>query len=97
MDHWGIVANVDAPDSALRLGARVVVMCIPGNEAHVFVRGLSRGGRVIEKWTMSNRLTNIRPAYLHRPHEWGCVFATRADARSMIESRFGAGDRGAAR
>lgn len=82
---YAIVANVDAADSALRLGARVVVHNIPGNPEHIFVRGLSRGGRVIMKWTSRARLTNFRSAWIHRaPPLW---FASREEAEKVIAQR----------
>lgn len=85
--NYVIVANVMAADSCLRLGARVVVLSIPGNPAHVFVKGLSRSGRVIRKWTMRHRLHNFRAVWTFKP-EWS-AFETKESAEREIAARFG--------
>jgi hypothetical protein len=85
--HYAIVANVSGADSCLRLGARVVVCSIPGNPAHVVVRGLSRGGRAVTKWVASSRLSNLRPAWEHKPPPLS--FETREGAEQCISARFG--------
>lgn len=87
--NYVIVANVAAADSSLRLGARVIVLGVPGNPDHVRVQGLSRGGRAISKWTMSKRLKSIRPAWEHRPPETCTLsFATKEEAARYIAARF---------
>lgn len=85
---YAIVANVAGADSCLRLGARVVVRCIPGNPAHVQVEGLTRGGRRVFKWVPSSRLTNIRAAWENRP-PFACSFETKDEAERCIAERFG--------
>lgn len=81
---FGIVANVAAADSCLRLGARVVVLSIPGNPDHLLVRGISRGGRVVTKYTAWRRLKNYRVAWVY-DHPYG--FATREEAECVIAAR----------
>jgi hypothetical protein len=64
---YGVVANVELPDSTLRKGARVVVLQQPGSADRVLVRGVSRGGRVVTKWTRLRGLKNFRVAWIHDP------------------------------
>lgn len=60
---YGIVANVVA-DKALRTGAKVWIEYCNGDAEHPFVRGLSKSGRPIEKYTAYKRLTNFRAAWV---------------------------------
>ncbi len=80
-----IVANVASTDSALRLGARVVVEWIPGNPDHAQVRGLSRGGRRITKWVLTKRLKNFRVAWEEKPR-WP-TYDTKGAAEAVIAAR----------
>ena len=63
---YGIVANVCAPDSCFRMGAKCWL--VGGTNGEGFDRfrfyGMSRGGRMIEKWCPANRLHNFRPAWI---------------------------------
>lgn len=83
-----IVANVAAADSALRLGARVVIEEVNGDPDHVRVRGISRSGRVISKFLPLKRLKNLRPKWAHTTEAWH-TFASREDATRYIAERLG--------
>jgi hypothetical protein len=56
---YGLVANVIS-DNALRNGALVHLFYRKDGEPRVFVSGLSKGGRRIEKWIPYKRLKNYR-------------------------------------
>lgn len=86
--NYVIVANVALPDSSLRMGARVVVLSIPGNPERVRVCGLSRGGRRVTKYTRTRGLKNIRAAWEYGPAHDGCTFATKEAAEECIAARF---------
>jgi hypothetical protein len=77
-----VVGNIASADSALRLGARVVVEWVPGSPDHAQVYGLSRGGRRIRKWVPVNRLKNLRIAWEHKPR-W-VSFKTREEAEALL-------------
>ena len=85
--RYVIVANVALADSCLRMGARVVVCSIPGNPDRVRVRGLTRGGRRVTKYTRLKGLSNIRTAWEHDPYDEWLMFATEADAERVIAER----------
>lgn len=85
--RYVIVANVALPDSCLRMGARVVVCSVPGNPESVRVRGLTRGGRRVTKYTRLRGLTNLRAAWEHDPRDEWMMFATKADAERVIAER----------
>lgn len=85
---YAIVANVALPDSCLRTGARVVIHGIPGNPERVRVRGISRGGRAVTKYTRTAGLRDIRAAWEHAP-PFGCSFASKDEAERCITERFG--------
>lgn len=63
---YGIVANVINPDRCLRMGAKVWIIDGTGGQGWdtFVVRGLSRGGREIEKWTTTKRFGNFRAAWI---------------------------------
>ena len=81
-----IIGNLAEPDAALRLGARLVILQIPGSPEQVLVRGLSRGGRRIRKWIPASRVRDMRVAWEHRPG--GESFPTKEAAENMIRARF---------
>jgi hypothetical protein len=62
-DRWGLVANV-VSDRVLRTGAKVWVQWVNGDAACPRVRGLSKGGRPVEKYTHYKRLHNFRAAWI---------------------------------
>ena len=64
-DTYGVVANV-RDDPTLRDGAKVwfVDGWYGGGLERVFVRGLSIPGDTIRKWIASDRLTNVRVAWV---------------------------------
>ena len=82
--HYVIYANVSAADSALRLGAKVLVMSAPGDPDNIQVRGLSRGGRNITKWTKRSRLKNFRVGWRQHAGDCACIFETAAIATSFL-------------
>ena len=82
---YGVVANVIAADSCLRMGARVVVEWVPGDPDKAHVRGLSRGGRRVSKWVATKRLGNFRVAWIAKP-EWA-TYSTREEATEKVLSR----------
>lgn len=86
--RYVIVANVALPDSCLRLGARVVVCSIPGNPERCRVRGLSRGGRRVTKYTRTRGLKNFRVAWEHDPHDEWYGFDSKEAAERVIAQRF---------
>lgn len=81
-EQWGIVANVCDSDSALRLGARVwIVNPFSGwHTGFVEVRGISRGGRTIQKWISRQRLQNYRSCWLRPDTRWIFGWPSRGDA-----------------
>ncbi len=60
---YGIVANV-ASDRVLRTGARVWIHRCNGDAACPVVSGISKSGRVVEKYTHYKRLVNFRSAWV---------------------------------
>lgn len=60
---YGIVANV-LTDKALRSGAKVWILYCNGDAENPVVRGLSKSGRPIEKYTKYARLYNFRAAWI---------------------------------
>lgn len=86
-DRYVIVANVALADSCLRMGARVVVCSVPGNQKNVRVRGLTRGGRRVTKYTRLRGLKNFRAAWEYDPHDEWMMFASKADAERVIADR----------
>lgn len=91
---WGIVANV-LSDRALRTGARVWVLRCNGDAENPVVRGLSKHGRLITKYTKFRRLTNYRAAMLPPglPDEaWPSLcYRTKEEAAAwaaLLESRW---------
>jgi hypothetical protein len=67
--EFGIVANVGEPDRALRLGAKCWLVGGTGGEGWSRFRwcGMSRSGRVIEKWCVTERFSNFRAAFIPPP------------------------------
>lgn len=88
-DAFGIAANVTRPDSCLRLGAKVWIESIPGNPDNMRVRGLSRGGRRIEKWVNAKHsLGNFRVAWMPPKARLFCpTFPTREAALHYLRCR----------
>lgn len=60
---FGLVANV-ASDRVLRTGAKVWIERCNGDAECPVVRGCSKSGRVVEKYTHYKRLTNFRAAWI---------------------------------
>jgi hypothetical protein len=60
---FGVVANV-ASDRVLRTGAKVWIERCNGDAECPVVRGCSKSGRVVEKYTHYKRLTNFRAAWI---------------------------------
>lgn len=60
---FGVVANV-ASDRVLRTGAKVWIQRCNGDAECPVVRGCSKSGRVVEKYTHYKRLTNFRAAWI---------------------------------
>lgn len=90
-----VIGNIYLPDSALRMGARVRILAVPGDPAKAFVRGISRGGRVIDKWIASSRLRRLRVAWEPKPkkrQEW-VTYETREEAARGTQEE-GEADRG---
>lgn len=83
---WGIVANYEG-DKVLRVGARVWVMFVPGDFDGTLVRGISHGGRVIEKWVRLKRLRDFRPKFVADRAQRGAYYATKDDAWLYLRSR----------
>lgn len=85
---YGVVANVQS-DRALRTGAKVWVLGCNGDASCPQVRGLSKGGRTITKYTHYKRLASFRAAWIpdHQlPHVWATwMFTERADAEKCAE------------
>lgn len=92
--EFGIVANVVEVDRVLRLGAKVILVGYPNGMAErIEVRGLSRGGRPVTKFTAYMKLDNFRPQWLSERHranvsilgtreemeEWAAGFAAQAE------------------
>lgn len=63
LDMFGIVANV-LSDRVLRTGAKVWIERCNGDAECPVVRGISKSGRVVEKYTHYKRLTNFRVAWI---------------------------------
>lgn len=59
-----VVANF-AGNQVFRLGAKLTVLDPNWGNAHenVMVRGVSRGGRIVEMWVRGKRLWNFRPSW----------------------------------
>lgn len=66
---FGIVANVGEPDSFLRLGAKCWIVGGTGGEGwHKFrFLGMTRSGRMVEKWCVVERFENFRAAFIPPP------------------------------
>jgi len=62
-DKFGIVANVIS-DRVLRTGAKVWLDYHNGDAACVRVIGLSKGGRIVHKYTHHKRLETHRAAWI---------------------------------
>lgn len=64
--EWGVKANLAEPRSAMRTGSLVwVVFTNPGRGGEsLFVLARSRGGRLIQTWIGTKRLTNLRAAWV---------------------------------
>lgn len=62
-EMYGIVANV-ASDRILRTGAKVWIERCNGDAECPVVRGCSKSGRMVEKYTHYKRLTNFRAAWI---------------------------------
>ena len=62
-DKFGIVANVIS-DRVLRTGAKVWIMRVNGDAACPLVIGMTKSGRMIEKYTHFKRLTNFRAVWI---------------------------------
>lgn len=60
---FGIVANV-ASDRVLRTGAKVWLHRCNGDAECPVVHGISKRGRLVEKYTHFKRLTNYRAAWI---------------------------------
>lgn len=63
-DLWGVVANVVQPDKHLRLGAKVWLVQPYGGSDRGSWMGISRGGRLIDKWVDHRRLGHFRAAWI---------------------------------
>jgi hypothetical protein len=85
--RYVIVANVALADSCLRLGARVVVLSIPGNPDRVRVRGLSRGGRRVTKYTRARALRDVRVAWEYDTDGEWLGFPSKEAATVCIAAR----------
>lgn len=62
-DLFGVVANVTS-DRVLRTGAKVWLCYCNGDAACPLVIGLSKGGRLLKKYTHFKRLTNFRAKWV---------------------------------
>jgi hypothetical protein len=62
-DKFGIVANV-LTDGILRTGAKVWVCYCNGDAEHPRLVGLSKGGRIIEKYGHYRHLENFRAKWI---------------------------------
>lgn len=86
--EWGVKANIAEPRSAMRTGALVwVVLTNPGwGGDRLCVLARSRGGRLIETWIGTKRLTNFRAAWVPE-HLRGRVspFETREKAEQWAK------------
>jgi len=83
---WGIVANVIS-DRVLRTGARVWVERCNGDAECPVVRGLSKSGRQVRKYTHFKRLTNFRAAWVpeHQRDQISILYADKASASTSAE------------
>jgi len=82
-DRWIIVANVFG-DKVLRNGATVTVLGVHGDMEGIKVRGLSRGGRKVTKYTRIKRLRSWRVKWCHKDHipDTWLVFGSKEEATS---------------
>jgi len=64
--EYGIVATVGEADRCLRLGAKCWIVDGSGGAGwdRFVVYGMSRSGRMIEKWCATERFTNFRAAWI---------------------------------
>lgn len=79
---YGIIANV-LSDRILRTGAKVRINYCNGDAACPTVYGLSKGGRMVRKYTHYKRLTNFRAAWI--PEHWQDRLAYKWDTKEEAE------------
>lgn len=60
---YGLAANVIS-DRVLRTGAKVWIHYCNGNAACPIVTGMSKSGRIVQKFTHYKRMTNFRAAWI---------------------------------
>lgn len=84
---YGLIANVIS-DRVLRTGAKVWIEYCNGDAACPRVNGISKGGRIVTKYTHYKRLTNFRPAWilLHLRDRIGWQWKTKKDAEAFSAS-----------
>ena len=84
---WAIVANVVESSSALRVGARVVVIDpgYGGGCERMQVTGLSKGGRPITAWVTADRLRDFRPGYIDDGRKPGAHCPTKEYAQGRCD------------
>ena len=87
---FGVKANVKAPHRFLRSGAVCWVrLANQGNGGErLYVRGMSRSGRVVSTWVDARDLHNFRPAWLHDsdPYWYAIPFDTREEAQAWANT-----------
>lgn len=85
---FGVKANVRAPHRFLRFGALCwLVLTNPGGGNDRFqVRGMSRGGRMVETWVDARDLTNYRAGWVHDDAQDVFPFETREAAQEWADA-----------
>jgi len=84
-DRYGIVAN-NVNDRVLRRGARCRIQQLGGGGNSIFVRGLSKGGRRIEKWVRLSKLENFRVSWVHESERNVCVLRSKEEAQTIADN-----------
>ena len=81
---YGLVANVIS-DRVLRTGAKVWIHYCNGDAACPIVAGMSKGGRMVQKYTHYKRLTNFRAAWVpeHMRDRVAWRWETKAEAAEL--------------
>lgn len=82
---FGIVANV-ASDRVFRTGAKVWLLGVNGDAECPVAFGVSKGGRLVQKYTHFKRLTNFRGAWMPehiRARRRNFGFHTREEADAV--------------
>lgn len=64
--EYGVIGNVSETDRVFRKGAKVWLTGGTGGEGAYRFQwiGMSRGGRVVEKWAPTTRFSNFRAAWV---------------------------------